>query len=123
MARAEIILPTGAKVVIEGTEDEVRALLEVYRPSRGVARAGRSRGTSVKTVAGRSVKGPKMYIRQLREEEFFTAKRTLKDVQAKLGERGHIYPQNILAAALIRLTKDGLLGRMKEGKVWVYVQR
>ncbi len=126
MPRAEISLPTGAKVVIEGSEEEVRFLLDVYggrggkrEPSMVSPRgAGTNRATSRKPV-----QGPIAYVRQLKEEGFFNAKRPLKAIQEKLAEKGHIYSQPNLSPALIRLVRNRELGRLKEKGAWVYVTR
>ena len=114
MAKANIILPSGAKVTLEGTPDEVQALLAPYanKERRGRRRTGKTRTSAVV--------GPKAHIRELMQDGFFKEKRSLKAVQDKLAENGHIYPQTSLSPRMIELTKEKLLRRVKEKGIWVY---
>ena len=126
MPRAEISLSTGAKVVIEGSEEEVRFLLDVYGGREGKREASmvspRGVGTA-RATSRKPARGPIAYIRQLKEEGFFNTKRPLKAIQEKLAERGRIYAQPNLSPALIRLVGNRELGRFKEKGAWVYVTR
>jgi len=121
MARAEIALPSGAKVVIEGSPDEVKSLVDYYRgrrgmvpEERGIARAKRN------TRPVKATRGPRARVRELRDEGFFGEKQSLRSIQAKLAERGFIYSQPTLSSILIKLTKAEELTRKKEDGVWVY---
>ncbi len=120
--KAEITLPSGARVVVEGSKDEVEYLVDTYSREASVSKEDRPKRPPTsenESDAG----GPRGYVRQLKREGYFKTKQTLKTVQEKLAERGHIYPQSTLSAALLMLTRRGELGRMKESGSWVYVQR
>lgn len=120
MAKAEIGLPSGAKVTVEGTEAEVRALIDHYSDKGTGVRAGsrRSQGSSSSTGPA---SGPSSLIRGLIAEGFFATKRTLGAIQGRLAEQGHIYPQTSLSSVVVKLTKKRELRRLKEKGAWVYV--
>lgn len=128
MAKANVRLPDGTAVTIEGSPDEIAAFLRRFSenveggssssPSRqGPAPAARKRGVTSKSKA----KGPIDYIRELAEADFFKAKRTLGDVKEVLAERAHFYPATSLSPALVRLVRRGELRRIKEDGAWKYV--
>ena len=135
MAKANITLANGTVVKIDGTVDEIKALLEIYShnewpQSKNRDGSGKSRQRKMKLQRGsgekknRKVKkGPKGYIAELKSEGFFKAKRTINEVQAKLEENGHIYPLNELSTPLRKLVNDKELGRIKEKDKWVYFNR
>ncbi len=124
MAKANLTLPGGAKVTIEGSADEVAALLNRFSGSESAtSRSSTHRGAAVKGRATRKgiPRGPTGYILQLRDEGFFKARRSLPDIQRKLEEQGHIYAQTSLSPALVRLVRVRELRRIKEKKNWAYV--
>lgn len=128
MAKANLILPDGTKVNIEGTADEVSTLLAKCSGSLAVdnghqaGRGKRSRRRSGSKKGGPKRKGPQTLIDELAQEKFFKTKRTIGEVQKKLEEKGHIYAQESLSGPLLRLTRDKhVLRRLKDKKGWVYV--
>jgi hypothetical protein len=129
MPKANVVLPNGTKVTIEGTADEVAGVLQRVSASsdssRGTSDATaqrRRRKTTPKTAsAKRKAKGPADYIRELMADDFFKSKRGLGDVQKKLEENAHIYPVTHLSPVLFRLVKARELRRIKEGGTWKYV--
>jgi hypothetical protein len=118
MANAKITMPGGVSVDVEGTADEVAAVLENLR------RTQKDIGTASTSTAG----GPKrrgtipQLIDSLKAEEYFKAPRTLSDIRGKLGELGHHYPLTTLSGAMVaqRRTRN-LRGYKQDGK-YVYVQ-
>lgn len=128
MAKANLKLPNGTEVNIEGTPEEITKLLEVY--SEGASRASakprkaRRASNSNKVGGKKSIRksGPADLIRELIQEGYFKGqKRSLPDLQKKLEERGHIYAQSSLSSPLTRLTRSKDLRRLKEKKGWMYV--
>ena len=125
MAKANMVLPDGTKVAIEGTAEEVALLLarcsQVSSPpdrqmrKRKLQRSPRRKSQTTKRA------GPQTYIAELVTEGYFKSKRNLGDIQKKLEERGHIYAQTSLSPAMTRLTRKRTLRRIKEKKGWVYV--
>ena len=128
MAKANLRLPNGTKVQIEGPADEVATLLATFS---GPATAGQSRGakkkSKVRTVSSTrgskpKHKGPVGLITGLAKEGYFKTRKRLPEIQKKLEEQGHIYAQTSLSPAVLGLTKKQVLRRLKEKKGWAYVR-
>jgi hypothetical protein len=127
MAKANLVLCDGTKVAIEGAADEVAILLEKLSGKRKFEPAKKRGKKSIAKKAGTQVKrkqkeGPLVRIEGLKEEGFFETKRTIAEIQTKLEEKGHIYPQTHLSTPLLRLVRKKKLRRLKEKKGWVYVK-
>jgi hypothetical protein len=125
MAKANMVLPDGTKVAIEGTAEEVALLLAKCSQSssphdRKEHKKEQQAPTQRKAQTGKRA-GPLTLIAILADEGYFKSKRTLGDIQKKLEEIGHIYAQTSLSPALMRLTRKRTLRRIKEKKGWVYV--
>jgi site-specific DNA-cytosine methylase len=120
MATAKISMPGGISVEIDGTPDEVTAVvqslrrqhLEGHSSTPGRAAAGRKKG--------------KVEIRDLvdglKAEEFFTTPRGLGEIQKKFGEMGHHYPVTTLSGAMQTQAQSRNLRRFKQNGKYVYVQ-
>jgi hypothetical protein len=130
MAKANLVLPDGTKVAIDGTADEVASLLERFSStsgsrsssrsrSRRVARAKSGSGAQAKTRTRRA--GPTEHIRDLIGGGYFKTKREIGAVRDKLEERAHIYPVTSISGPLYRLVKSKELRRIKEDAAWRYV--
>ena len=132
MAKANLTLPDGTTVKIEGTAEEAATLLTrftggdqggggapAHRKKASKKKATKKRGGKSSTRSKRT--GPRDLIRELADEDYFKSKRTLQDVQKKLEEQGHIYAQTSLSNPLLALTKARTLRRLKDKKRWVYV--
>ncbi len=133
MAKANLVLPDGTKVNIEGTADEVFLLLGKLSAqeskSGGTTTAKKKTKKKRKKAAsgnggttGKKQEGPTSLITELIDEGYFKAKHTLADIQKKLEERGHIYAQTSISPQLTRLTRKRTIRRIKENKGWVYVK-
>jgi hypothetical protein len=122
MATANIQLPDGTKVSIEGSPEEVARLLALYaskEPMHAEPRANRSKRASSSTrVSG----GATPHLRNLLAEDYFSERRSLADVQRRLEELGHIFPLDQLSTPLRRLVVGRQLRRLREGKNWAYVR-
>ena len=126
MAKANLTLPNGATVAIEGTAEEISALLAKFsgspasvskpRSNRGKKRAG-----APAKAANLRRKGPQALLQELADEDWFKSKRTIGEVQKNLEERGHIYAMESLSTPLLRLTRSKVLRRLKDKSGWVYV--
>lgn len=130
MAKANVVLADGTKVTIDGTPEEVGALLDrisggAPQPSVGGSskstRRRRGKSTAKRSTGKTKPKGPADYIRELVAENYFKTKRGLGDVQKKLEEGAHIYPVTTLSPVLFRLVKARELRRIKEDGTWKYV--
>ena len=129
MAKANLVLPSGTKVRIEGTADEVATLLEKCSfaepeaaKSPGAKKAKKTGTTSIRRAKKSKPKGPVSLITQLAHEGFFKTKRLLPEIQKKLEEQGHIYAQPSLSPAVLSLTKRKVLRRLKDKERWAYVR-
>jgi hypothetical protein len=134
MPKANVVLADGTKVTIDGTTDEVAALLQLISSgasqppgaatSKGTKRR-RGRAPAPSSGKGGSVRkatsGPADYIRDLVTADYFKTKRGLGDVQKKLEEGGHIYAVTHLSPVLLRGVRAKELRRIKEGGTWKYV--
>ncbi len=129
MAIANINLPNGTKIQINGSSDEIGKILKLYNAedSNGkkdiIKTKPKTERKTNKEGRKKSKKGPRLYIRELITSDFFKEKRNIKDVQQKLEEQGHIYPMNELSTPLRKLVQNSELGRIKEKDGWVYVNR
>jgi len=132
MAKANLILPDGTKVNIEGTADEVAVLLgklsaqDTIRESKTTTKKKTKKKRKKAAIgndggANKKQEGPTSLVTELVGEGYFKAKRTIGDIQKKLEERGHIYAQTSISPVLTRLTRKRTIRRIKEKKVWVYV--
>jgi len=121
MAKANLVLPDGTTVAIEGTADDVAILLSKFSQSSGAERKKHRSRTSSSGGTKKKKDGPTGLIIELSNEGYFKSKRTLGDIQKKLEERGHIYAITTISPCLTRLTKKRTLRRLREKKGWVYV--
>ncbi|WP_372522200.1 hypothetical protein [Sulfuricaulis sp.] len=115
MATANLDLPNGTKVRIEGTPEEINRIIQYYGHS------GNKKESEPMRPAVRQSHGAMQHLRELIHENFFKEKRLLSDVQAKLEELGCIYPQTHISTPLRRLVRKKELRRIRESKNWVYV--
>ncbi|MEK7728887.1 MAG: hypothetical protein AAB354_10770 [candidate division KSB1 bacterium] len=128
MAKANLVLPDGTTVNIEGTAEEVATLLSRFSKPEAGGHSGvstqRKRKKSKYSFGSNKSKktdGPTSLVEELAAEGYFKSKRTLGDIQKRLEERGHIYAQTSISPVLTRLTRKRTIRRIKEKKGWVYV--
>lgn len=119
MATANIHLPNGTKVTIEGTPEEISKVLELYGPKAPVGELAVIERAPKKS---RASNGATQYLRELIREGFFAERRSLSDVQRSLENLGHIFPPDQLSTPLRRLVVGRQLRRLKDGRNWVYVR-
>lgn len=129
MAKANITLPDGTTIVIDGNETEICSILSLYSKSgehegaRRIENRVKSHKRSITNEAPRSKTGTQQFILELQEADFFKSKRTISDVQKELECEGHILPLNELSTPLRRLVSKKHLKRLNEKGTWVYVNR
>jgi len=117
MANAKISMPGGVLVEIDGTPDEVAAVLEKLRTKQSSGTAHVEPSQSAKSRG----EIPAL-ISLLKAEEFFKTPRGLADVRGKLAEIGHHYPVTTLSGAMQAQTRSRSLRRFKQDGKYVYVQ-
>jgi hypothetical protein len=126
MAKANMVLPDGTKVTIDGTADEVATLLGRFSNAGSAKRSGRRKASEAKTktkanATRTKAAGPTEFIRELITEGYFKTRREIGAVRDKLEERGHIYPVTSISGPLLRRVKNKELRRIKENGAWKYV--
>ena len=128
MAKANIIRPDGTKVNIEGSAEEVAVLLgklsiqDTEGSSGGGKKKRKKRGRSTGGKTAKKQEGPTSLILELAEKGYFKSRRTMKEIQKKMEELGHVYAQTSISAPLLNLTKKRKIRRLKEKKGWIYVK-
>ena len=122
MAIANIQLPDGTRVTIEGSPEEIAKVLNLYGAKAPVTDLVSNHSVERIRAKGRATSGAMPYLRELIAENFFSERRSLADVQESLEALGHIFPATHLSTPLRRLAVGRQLRRLKDGKNWVYVR-
>lgn len=89
-----------------GTNEKHRRTKSKRSPGDKSARADQAK-------SGRKKTGPKSYVEELIEEDFFKVPQTLAAVRAELGNRGHHVPLNLLSKPMMLLCQERKLRRQK----------
>jgi superfamily II DNA/RNA helicase len=111
MATARISTPAGIAVELEGTPEEISAVVERLKNETHAIR-----------VSQQWKKGEIAHlIDSLRTEEFFTSPRGLGEIQKKLAELGHHYPVTTLSGPMQAQARTRNLRRFKKNGKYVYV--
>src|SRR2546427_1145388 len=117
MTKAQINFPDGTTVKLEGTPDEISAVVDRGRKAQ---EAGRRRAT-VKVKARSQPLQLVDLIANLIDSGFFKKKpKDLAAVKGALEEMGHHYPVTTLSGAMLRQVRKRNLRRLKQDKRWVY---
>ena len=119
MANAKISIPGGVSVDLEGTADEVVAVLENLRKNNAASAVPISRPLDSPSKGRGEI--PRL-IDSLKSEEYFRTPRGLSDIQKKLAEIGHHYPLTTLSGAMVAQSRSRSLRRFKQDGKYVYVQ-
>lgn len=118
MAKAQISFTDGTTVKLEGTPDEISAVVDRGRKTRETKR----RRTRVKLRARSQPIQLVDLIANLIDAGFFKKKpKDLASVKAALEEMGHHYPVTTLSGAMLRQVRKRNLRRLKEDKRWAYI--
>ena len=124
MAKANIKLPDGTSIAIEGSVEEVQKIVAlIKRPPVSGKKEEKKQAKSAQTKTKKTKPGLTAYVLELKKEGYFKEERTLEDIIKALKQKGHIYPKSSLSGTVLRLTRKKKLGRIKKDKVWVYVHR
>jgi hypothetical protein len=122
MPTANIQLPDGTKVTVEGSPEEIAKVLSLYGPKGPAIGAEEAPMRERAAKKSPALQGATPYLRELMDESFFSEPRSLSAVQKKLADLGHIFPQNAVSTPLRRLVVARQLRRLKDGGNWVYVR-
>jgi hypothetical protein len=106
LMKAEINLPNGTKITIEGGPEEVLKVQKAFTPShRSPKKKAKENFDSTGPKRKPSKVGPLSRIRGLIAENFFEEKRTMSSVIDTLKERAVFYKNSDISPSLIRLVK------------------
>jgi len=119
VVKAEIKKKDGTHIVIDGSEAEVKRLLDLVHEDKPVKT--RRVKENKETKIGKMSIGD--MILELREEGFFDKPKSLVEIKNALSEKGGIYETTTLSAQVIRQIRKRNLGRIKQDKKWMYVKR
>lgn len=116
MAKAQISFPDGTTVKLDGTPDEISAVVERARKTQEKGRLG------VKAKIKTKSRPPQLVdlIANLIDGGFFKKPKDLAAVKTALEEIGHHYPVTTLSGAMLRQVRKRNLRRLKQEKRWVY---
>jgi hypothetical protein len=118
MAKSQISFPDGTTVKLEGTPDEIRAVIDRGRGKPEARRPGSSSKIRVKTTSQRIQLVD--LITNLIDGGFFKKPKDLAAVKGALEELGHHYPVTTLSGAMLRQVRKRNLRRLKQDKRWLY---
>jgi hypothetical protein len=121
MAKAHITTEQGTKITIEGTPQEVSALVgQLSYMGAQPTRHPNRRGIAKMPTHSREKATPVNLVSNLIDGGFFKKPKDLAAVKVALEELGHVYPVTTLSPVLLRLVRRRQLRRLKEKKKWVY---
>lgn len=125
MPKAQITTKSGTKVTIEGTAEEVAAMVatleggvaDAPRPTRAEKQTG---STKAKTRAA-TLAGPSSLVIDLIDGGYFKKPKELGAIRLTLQEQGHFFPVTTLSPLMLRLVRNRQLRRIKDKNRWLYV--
>lgn len=120
MAKAHITTPEGIDMKLEGTPQELAAVLKDLKRSSQTRAVVKTEQNKAKRQCGRVTVG--RLIDELKDEGFFKQPKALGDVKKRLGELGHHYPVTTLSGRMQEHVKKRNLRRFKEKGRYVYAQ-
>lgn len=119
MVKAEIKKKDGTHIVIDGSENEVKRLLDFIKEEKSVEIRRAKENKNAKT---RKLSIGDMIL-ELSEEGFFDKPKGLVEIKNALAEKGGIYELSTLSAQVVRQIRKRSLGRIKQDNKWMYVKR
>lgn len=119
MAKVQLKTKAGTTVVLEGTPEEVAALVERLEgtsppPKEKEARRDKDKPPS----SGKAT--PVNLITSLIDGGFFRKPKDLASVKVALEEMGHFFPVTTLSPTMLRFVRRRQLRRLRDSKRWMY---
>ncbi len=118
MPKAVIAMKSGSTVTVEGSQEEVAALVSRLEGGHQPLAPPAKRPSGARRETKPTLTG---LIAELIAEGFFSKPKELNAVRVALEERGHFYPVTTLSPIMLRFVKKRELRRIKEKKRWAYV--
>lgn len=124
MTKANIELPNGTKITVEGTPEDVSKTIRLMQGEK-VETAKKHVNTPKKKEKKESYSGTSGGIRLLINEGFLDSPKLAKEIQAEMIRQGYHYSissiSKLLSVNFMKKTKQ--ITRMKEDNKWKYVVR
>lgn len=118
MAKAHIKTPDGIVMNLDGTPQEIIAIMRDLKASHTSASK-----TAEKTAKWQPSDGSiNDRIISLADGNFFKQPRDLASIKAALAQDGHHYPVTTLSPLMLRLVRKRILRRIKQEKRWMYTR-
>jgi len=116
VAKAQVTTPGGITVKIEGTPQEILALVrDLERKDTDSAEAKIEKKPRARaTLTG--------LLDSLLDDGFFKEPRDLGAIRSELVSRGHHYPVTTLSGAVLGKVRKRLLRRLKKDNRWLYTR-
>lgn len=122
MAKAHIEGPDGVSIKLEGTPDEISAVLKTVKVGASKDRAGEVHKAKASRKAASGRVTVTSLAEDLRNEGFFKKPKTLGEIRSRLADLGHNYPLTGLSGPMRGEVKGKRLRRFKEKGKYVYAQ-
>jgi len=119
MAKAHLTTKTGTTILIEGSPEEVAAMVKQLQNEESSSETPPAQRRQ-KTPKTASRPTPVNLISSLIDGGFFRKPKDLGSVKVALEEIGHFYPVTSLSPALLRLVRKRQLRRIRDKKRWMY---
>ena len=122
MAKANLTTSSGLKITVEGTPEEVAALVQKLEGEGPAAKKSASAAAAARSRKATTAKaGPASLIAELIDGGFFKTPQELGAIRMALQESGHYYPVTTLSPLMLRFVRNRQLRRIKDKKRWQYV--
>jgi hypothetical protein len=118
MAKAHIEMPDGTNIRLEGTPDEIAAILKDAKLN---AKPSSAKGKTSAKAKAKLVTLPSL-LTGLKDEGFFKKPKLLGEIQTRLADLGHNYPLTQLSGPMRKLARDRIVRRFKQNGKYVYAQ-
>jgi hypothetical protein len=118
MAKAQITTPEGVTIKVDGTADEIAAVIAKLKKSPEQEPKAKPRGKNRRKKIQRVQLVD--LVDSLIDGGFFKKPQDLAAIKSALEEMGHHYPVTTLSGAMLRKVRNRSLRRLKQGKLWVY---
>ena len=120
MAKAALTTKDGLRITVEGTPDEVVALVQKLEgPGPAGKRAAGAAPRAKRATTAKS--GPADLVAELIDGGFFKTPQELGAIRLALQEQGHHYPVTTLSPVMLRFVRSRRIRRIKDKKRWRYV--
>lgn len=130
MAKATLVLPDGATVALESSDEGIAKILSIYGASisqpiteTGTKRKSRKKKTGKGGAKRVRATGLKSRLEDLIADGFFKTKKLAREARDALVTKGFSHSPQTVSTELIRLVRSGKLDREKKGRVWVYFSK